>query len=1502
MKRKLLSKVGKSCKTALLTTLGLFALNASAQMSGTVTIDASAAASSTNFKDWYSFWRSLQGLSRSDGGSTLTAGVSGPVTVNVNSDLSESNAIQFPQITGMSSTNTITINGGGKKFSYSGSYEAVSFSGGDYFRIKNLIISHTNSSTTSAGIRFYGGSDYNLVEKCTIEFTAMVSASTSSSAYVYWGYSQGALTSATSTATGSYDTIRGCVMQTTGVNPAGPAIAIAINGNTGNYSSTPQNNTITGNTIKNFYYMGFFNYYTNGNQFLNNDISRSNATSSSSTYSAPYFSYSYQTYSTNRSTKIDGNSFHDLPYIGASASSSPYSYFYNYIYYNYGSSSNYFSFSSNTFKNIMCYYYCYGVYGYYNYQCNFNTNTWDNIQTYASGYSSYIYQMYYGNDHNYIGNKVQNCSFGYYGYPFYLYNITNSVQSYMSFEDNVIQNNYAGYYFYSCFIYYYGAWKVNRNRLIKNSTPTNQGYFYGLYMYYLYNLQANSNVIADNYGYYGNYNWYTYSANSNAIYEARQNTIRSVSSGYSGHFVYGMINQQYATADNRIAGNIINCEGSNYVYVNWIYTSSTTQIKECDNNSYWCPNVGTQAWEFSTTQNSSFSGWITSGPGPGESWHYPEYMNLSTQDYRAKEYSTQNSTITSSTNTLDAAGNQRNPGFSDRGGLELAMDIKAEGTNFSVPSSVCQGYTTSGGTKIYVRSNYTWDTAYNIKVAYSVNNGTKVSAVTKKKILYNQLDTATFTIPLTLSTVGLNTIRIFVDNGDDVRSNDTLKFTTTVKPAPGGEKLTYGTKATKALYQNGKINDVTIVNQPVYYTFNSPKTAFVNYSNADYGTKWTATAWATSLAGRALTSSEATVTHTPPSGSVDQEVMFKAIDANLEDTMCYVYLKVSDLTNGCDTVLRRRVLVYPSIKVKFSYPSKICAGDAVDFTQQCSVKSGAIEFHWDFGTGKATDKTDAPDPVFQFPGTGTYKVKLTCNTLPYGFEFSDSVNVTVNAIPTVKFTKLNACEGNAVKFTNQSSPANATLDWDFGDNTSHSSLANPSHLYANTGSYNATLTASLNGCIASQTQRVYQFDKPKAGFSLVAGNCDNESFDFQSQNTIKNGLVGNFWNFNDGNVSTEDDPSHMFASPGSKAVKLVATSEFGCKDSITKTIVVKESPKVAYTNTPACSITPTTFTNLTPPVSGTVANYKWDFGDGSAIATSKDVTHSWTTLGPKTVMLTINLDNGCKAEVSKDLVVGVQPTAQFSATNVCSGQPVVFENNTTWAQGDISYLWDFGNTGTSTSSDPTYNYGAVTKTTTYFVTLKASIAGGCSDSIRKAVTINEGPKTCDFKGDPDYAFGFRGMKFNPLDAAGAQLSQSGVTYTWVVKGGGTLNGATPSYDFQQDGEYEVTMRAKVDATGCECTVTKKVVMNRTAAEDLVKFGMGLYPNPSTGNFNIALTESFGKDVTVQLISATGAVVKTMRSANNGLVVVDAADLANGVYSVRVSSLSKVVVRSIQIQK
>ena len=118
----------------------------------------------------------------------------------------------------------------------------------------------------------------------------------------------------------------------------------------------------------------------------------------------------------------------------------------------------------------------------------------------------------------------------------------------------------------------------------------------------------------------------------------------------------------------------------------------------------------------------------------------------------------------------------------------------------------------------------------------------------------------------------------------------------------------------------------------------------------------------------------------------------------------------------------------------------------------------------------------------------------------------------------------------------------------------------------------------------------------------------------------------------------------------------------------------------------------------------------------------------------------------------------------------------------------------------------------------------------------------------------------------------------------------------------KDGTYQVTMYAVTKSTGCECSATKAVRMDRASAKSLATSGVAVYPNPAIGSFNVAMTESFGSSVSIVVTNMNGEAVKTLNTVNNGLVNVDARDLSEGVYVVRVQSGNRVATEKITITK
>jgi len=378
----------------------------------------------------YTTWESLVSA-------ISTSGMNGALTIDVISDLAPTTTISFSQnaTNPTTSTKTIKINGGNYKLSSSSTNAAIDLNGMDYLTIDKLVIQKTGTGTAQFGVIFRGGADYNTIQNCTIEYTALASASTAGGAYIsFTNSTTGATTLASTVYNGRYNTIDKCLMRTTSSNSPGPTYAITDAGASSIYSNTPSNNTFSNNTIQNYYYMGMYNYYTNGDQFLNNDVSRANATTNNCN-SIQYFMYSQYTYSTNRSTKFDGNNVHDIPFKGATSGMTSTVYGI-YAYYNYGNATNNFEYSNNTMQNILCNSTNYFMYGYYNYYANYNANKVIKWQSLGTGYCYGFYMYYQYNDHKFTNNIIRDCFTKYYTYFIYSFYGDKKI-----FTGNKIVNN-----------------------------------------------------------------------------------------------------------------------------------------------------------------------------------------------------------------------------------------------------------------------------------------------------------------------------------------------------------------------------------------------------------------------------------------------------------------------------------------------------------------------------------------------------------------------------------------------------------------------------------------------------------------------------------------------------------------------------------------------------------------------------------------------------------------------------------------------------------------------------------------------------------------------------------------------------------------------------------------------------------------------------------------------------------------------------------------------------
>ncbi len=270
------------------------------------------------------------------------------------------------------------------------------------------------------------------------------------------------------------------------------------------------------------------------------------------------------------------------------------------------------------------------------------------------------------------------------------------------------------------------------------------------------------------------------------------------------------------------------------------------------------------------------------------------------------------------------------------------------------------------------------------------------------------------------------------------------------------------------------------------------------------------------------------------------------------------------------------------------------------------------EWDWDFDDGGTST---LQNPVHTYASNGTYHVCLTA-TNAFGDNTScHDVVIDSYVLPVINFIYAG---DPLVAFTDLSSGGPTDWDWDFGDGGS-SVLQNPTHSYAENGSYNVCLTATNDVGSATDCEVVIinGYLAPVALFTY-SGDPD-VSFTDLSTNSPTTWL----WDFGDGAFSTLQDPDHSYADNGTYLVCLTVDGPGG-SDTYCDNIdieLAELAPVADFDYAVSGSLT-LDFTDLSinEPTS-----WEWDFGDES-ISFLQNPIHTYAIGGNYQVCLTATND------------------------------------------------------------------------------------------------------------------------------------------------------------------------------------------------------------------------------------------------------------------------------------
>ena len=309
-----------------------------------------------------------------------------------------------------------------------------------------------------------------------------------------------------------------------------------------------------------------------------------------------------------------------------------------------------------------------------------------------------------------------------------------------------------------------------------------------------------------------------------------------------------------------------------------------------------------------------------------------------------------------------------------------------------------------------------------------------------------------------------------------------------------------------------------------------------------------------------------------------------------------------------------------------------------------SDRDGSISsYRWSFGDQSPDGEGATASHIFQAAGSYTVTLTVTDNT---GASSRDSTTVQVtNGDPPTAVAVVTPEVGSApleVVFDarDSSDPDDKIVlyQWDFGDGSNPGLGVEVSHVYAEPGTYVASLfvaddLGNSDETLVSVEVTAAANMPPEANFTASPEIGPLPLFvTFDATGSVDpDGVIADYsWNFGDGGVSRGNLVQHTFTAEGVYQVELRVVDNDGAIATAITTIAVGNAPEASFTfapDAPAADIDLVQFDASASTDDGAIVEYQWDFGDGTT-GSGVAAQHTYTRAGEFEVALIVIDDDG----------------------------------------------------------------------------------------------------------------------------------------------------------------------------------------------------------------------------------------------------------------------------------
>lgn len=460
--------------------------------------------------------------------------------------------------------------------------------------------------------------------------------------------------------------------------------------------------------------------------------------------------------------------------------------------------------------------------------------------------------------------------------------------------------------------------------------------------------------------------------------------------------------------------------------------------------------------------------------------------------------------------------------------------------------------------------------------------------------------------------------------------------------------------------------------------------------------------------GGSLTlTSDASGTAVVPVSTSDAGIFVYALTQVVDSESC--------ITDIADTAI---ITVYASPSASVSGTASVCL-DAASPVVSFEGNAGVAPYVFTYTIGGGVPQTltsngagEASVPVSTtVAGTYIYELIEISDANGCIASTSEAATVIVYNLPVIVISDVSVCESEAINLTASGAD---TYSWSPSTNLSDTTGSSVIFTAGTTGTY-TVIGVNTHSCsdTASFTVTVNSLPSVEAGADVF--ECEGASIALSASGTGVN------YTWNNGVMNNQS-----FIPPVGTTVYVVTGTDLNnCSNRDSLWVNIEQIPVVSFIAVQNEYCVPVTaqFQNTT---TASIQSCEWTFDNGNSVTGCGPVSQVFDQPGTYGATLRVETSGGCVSETYNSSMVIVDPypiaSFNFNPQIISMINPDVTFINTSW--GATSYIWDFGDGGSSVQNSPAHTY-PIEFGESFEVTLIAISENGCRDTTRSTIEVEE---------------------------------------------------------------------------------------------------------------------------------------------------------------------------------